>query len=194
MDKKEFLEACNTKNSDEIYDEYFISGTVWLFEELFKDRWFEKYDEFKKYIAKRLNVHYNNIGIAGSAKLGFSINPQKDYKDFDDKSDMDIIIVSEKLFNEFWHEYLNDSYNPTTRINNINDISFCVFRKYMRLDCFRKNSYYEAWKKKTGGFEKDIQLKFNIDNDIHYRIFESWDSVKAYYKSSIERINKKQDG
>lgn len=189
MNKKDFLEACKVKSSDEIYDEFFISGTVWLFEKLFKDSWFDKYNQFKKYIAKRLNVHYNNIGIAGSAKLGFSLNPKKNFKDFDESSDVDIIIVSEKLFNKFWTEYLKDSYNPTTQIDNIKAISFCVFRKYMRLDCFRKNAYYDEWKKTTEGFEKDIQLFYNINNDIHYRIFESWDSVKAYYKSSIEQIN-----
>ena len=35
------------------------------------------------------------------------------------------------------------------------------------------------------GFEKDIQVLFNIKNDIHYRIFESWDAVKGYYLNSI---------
>lgn len=188
MDVHELREACKSKSSSEIYDEYFISGKVWIFEKIYGDRWFNEYDRFKKYIAQKLNVHYNNISIAGSAKLGYSLNPAKNFKAFDENSDVDIIIVSEKLFSEFWQEYINDSYNPTTKVDNVKYVSYCVFRKFLTLDYFRQNAYYERWKKLTNGFEKDIQLMFRIENEIHYRIFESWDSVKAYYTSSIEKI------
>lgn len=180
--------AIKNKSSDEIYNDFFISGEVWIFKSIFGENWFEQYDKFKKYVANKLDVHYNNIGIAGSAKLGFSLNPKKKYRKFNDTSDIDIIIVSQRLFNEFWEQYLYDSYKPTTGINNIYNVGFCVFRKYMRLDCFRNNEYYNNWIKKTGGFEKDIQLRFQIDNDIHYRIFESWDSVKMYYMLSINQL------
>lgn len=67
-------------------------------------------------------------------------------------------------------------------------VSFCIFRKFLTLDYFRNNDYYNNWQKKTGDFEKDIQLQFQIGNDIHYRIFESWDSVKMYYISSINQL------
>ncbi|MBP0982744.1 MAG: hypothetical protein J6A19_03385 [Oscillospiraceae bacterium] len=187
MDIEKIKAAISSKTAEEIYNDFFISGEVWIFKRIFGDKWFEQYDEFKKYISDKLNVHYNDIGVAGSAKLGFSLNPKKNFKTFDDNSDMDIIIVSRKLFNEFWEQYLNDSYNPTTRIN-IHAVSFCIFRKYLTLSCFRNNEYYNNWLIKTGGFEKDIQLKFQISNDIHYRIFESWDSVKMYYMSSINKL------
>ena len=106
-EKKEILK----KEAEEIYNNYFISGEVWVFRQLNGDKWFEQYDAFKKFISKKLGVHYNDIGIAGSAKLGFSLNPDKNLKDFDDSSDIDIIIVSRTLFERFWQEYLNDSYS-----------------------------------------------------------------------------------
>ena len=121
-------------------------------------------------------------------------DPNKDYKSFDNNSDVDIIIVSKKLFDEFWEQYLYDSYNPTAKIKNINKVSFCIFRKYLTLDNFRNNEYYNEWLKKTNGFEKDIQLIFQINNDIHYRIFESWDSVKMYYISSINKLKSAEGG
>ncbi len=188
MNVEEMKAAIESTPAEEIYNELYISGDVWLFKKLFKDNWFLKYDKFKKYIAKKLDVHYNNVGIAGSAKLGFSLNPQKDYKAFDETSDVDIIIVSQRLFYEFWKQYLKDSYNPTTKIGNIRYVSLCIFRKFLTLDYFRNNDYYNNWQKKTGDFEKNIQLQFQIGNDIHYRIFESWDSVKMYYISSINQL------
>ena len=188
MDVKELKQEINLKSSVEIYNEYIISGEVWIFKTIFDSEWYIKYDEFKKYISKRLNIHYNDIGIAGSAKLGISLNPKKDFKVFDKSSDIDIIIVSRKLFNEFWEQYLNDSYNPTMGIRNLSKVSFCIFRKYLTLDGFRNNAYYNQWQRLTGGFEKDIQLQFQIENDVNYRIFESWDSVKMYYVSSINKL------
>ena len=100
-------------------------------------------------------------------------------------------MVSRKLFENFWREYLNDSYNPTVQINKINLVSFGVFRKYIILDGFRRNSYYDQWCKKTLDFEKGIQLFFGIENQIHYRIFESWDAVKDYYINSITKLKQK---
>lgn len=188
MNVEEMKTAIKTKTAEEVFDDFFIGGEVWIFKKLFCEHWFEYFDKFKKYVSNKLNVHYNDIGIAGSAKLGFSLSPEKNYKLFDDSSDIDIIVVSQKLFNEFWKQYLKDSYNPTTRIRNINYVSFCIFRKFLTLDYFRNNDYYNNWQKKTGDFEKDIQLQFQIGNDIHYRIFESWDSVKMYYISSINRL------
>lgn len=194
MNVDEMKAAIETMSADEIYDEFIISGEVWVFKNIFGKQWFYQYDKFKKYVAQKLDVHYNNIGIAGSAKLGFSLNPKKHYKAFNDDSDLDIIVVSQKLFSDFWEQYLKDSYNPTTKINKINYVSFCVFRKYMTLDSFRNNEYYNNWLRKTGGFEKDIQLRFQIENEIHYRIFESWDSVKMYYMSSINKLKGFKEG
>lgn len=194
MDIEKIKQEISVKSAEEIYNEYIISGEVWIFKSIFDSEWYTKYDEFKKYISKKLNVHYNNIGIAGSAKMGFSLNPEKNFKAFDENSDVDIIIVSRKLFNEFWEQYLNDSYNPTTRIKNITYVSFCIFRKYLTLDNFRNNAYYNQWQRTTDGFEKDIQLQFQIDNEVHYRIFESWDSVKMYYISSVDRMKTERKG
>ena len=180
-DKKKILSL----DPNQIYEEYFISGDVWLFKNQFNKDWFVRFDEFKKFISKKLDVHYNDIGIAGSAKLGFSLNPKKELHDFTDESDVDIILVSYKLYKKFWSEYLKDSYNPAARVDKIAKISFGIFRKYIFLDGFRNNEFYNKWLKKTMGFEKDIQVLFNIKNDIHYRIFESWDAVKGYYLNSI---------
>ena len=188
-----FKQEIRTHSSEYIYENYYISGEVWVFKKIFNDNWFIKYDEFKKYISKKLGVHYHDIDITGSGKLGFSLNPKKKYKLFDDNSDIDIIIVSNHLFNEFWKQYLRDSYNLNAQINDIDKVSSCIFQKYLYLDGFRNNSYYNEWLEKTGGFEKDIQMTFRIENAINYRIFESWDAVKYYYLSNIDELKMEEE-
>lgn len=168
-----------------------MAGEVWYFKEKFGQKWFEKYDDFKLFISDKLGVYFNDISVAGSAKLGFSVNPDKNYKLFDDKSDLDIIIVSQVLFYKFWNAYLIDSYSPI-KINNYTYVCKCIFRKFIVFDGFNKtNKDYCEWQKKTKGFEKDLQLRFDIEHEIHYRIFESWEAAQMYYISGLVKNQKK---
>ena len=181
-----------------LYNKYIVAGEVWYFKEKFNDKWFEKYNLFKLFVSEKLGVHYNDIAIVGSAKLGFSINPKKDYKPFDDDSDIDLLIISQALFYRFWQAYLEDSYS-LVRIKNYQYVCQCIFRKFVTFNGFDKNNkFYCEWKKKTGGFEKDLQLRFDIEQDIHYRIFESWESAQMYYISGMLKNRKnlevEQDG
>lgn len=60
---------------------------------------------FRKRIAEKFGVHYNEVIITGSAKLGFS--PFK-MRPFDFDSDIDVAIVSPELFDrvmDYIHEY-----------------------------------------------------------------------------------------
>lgn len=57
-------------------------------------------------VGDRWGVHPNrDIYLVGSAQLGFSISPSghKRWRAFGDQSDIDLAIVSERLFEEFWN-------------------------------------------------------------------------------------------
>lgn len=187
MGKQKYLEDLKVLSEEQIYNKYIIGGEIWYFRQAFNDKWFDKYNEFRIFISQKLEVHYNDIAIAGSAKLGFSINPKKNFKAFGENSDIDIIIVSRKYYYQFWEAYRNDSY-AEIRIRYFKWICFAIFRRYIVLEGFDENNeIYKKWLKKTQGFEKDLQLVFDISNDIHYRIFESWDAAKDYYLSTIRK-------
>lgn len=188
MDIEQFKSDLKVYSIEEMYNRYLISGDVWIMKRLFGEEWHEKYDEFKLYISDRLLVHFNDIAIAGSAKTGFSINPNKNYKVFDDCSDIDVIIVSQKLFYRFWDAYISDSY-AEIRTPYFRTVCFSVFRRYVNVEYLSKsNKEYISWTKQTEGFEKDLQFRFLIENDIHYRIYESWDSAKYYYMNGIKKL------
>ena len=190
MDNEEYKEDLQKLSVEAIYNKYIISGDIWYFRNKYGDNWFEEYDRFKMFISNKLGVHYNDIAVAGSAKLGFSLNPKKNFGAFNDESDIDIIVISQKYFYLFWDSYRKDSY-AEIRTPYFNKVCFSIFRKYIIFDGFSKtNPEYLKWLKKTQGFEKDLQLDFEIENDIHYRIFESWDAAKDYYMSSIAKTKK----
>ncbi|MFE7537718.1 hypothetical protein ACF07W_27045 [Streptomyces sp. NPDC015140] len=56
-------------------------------------------------VAKHVNIHPNrDVYTVGSAKLGFSINPNHRYSHFGDESDVDVAIVSPELYGSLWRE------------------------------------------------------------------------------------------
>lgn len=58
-------------------------------------------------LAEKLGIDPSDIIITGSAGLGISLNPHKNFKCFDAKSDIDICIFSEYFFSVAWHDLLN---------------------------------------------------------------------------------------
>lgn len=78
------------------------------------------YDVTRAWLGSRLRVCPKEITLLGSARLGFSLAPEPEYgRAFGSKSDLDLSIVSESLFQELsktfdrWHtEYRNGTVRP----------------------------------------------------------------------------------
>lgn len=62
----------------------------------------EEFLRVKSIIAKGLKVDMCSVVFVGSSCTGFSLNPDKDFKEFDDRSDIDIAIISHHHFNIAW--------------------------------------------------------------------------------------------
>ncbi len=69
-----------------------------------------KYYEWKHKMASRLQIDARDIIITGSACLGYSLNPKKNFKKFSQYSDIDVGIISNYYFDIAWHELRNQKY------------------------------------------------------------------------------------
>ncbi|MFH1370110.1 MAG: hypothetical protein ABII09_02325 [Planctomycetota bacterium] len=49
-----------------------------------------------------LDVYEQNVIVIGSAKVGFSLNPNNFPRKFSETSDIDVIVISEELFDKVW--------------------------------------------------------------------------------------------
>ena len=64
-----------------------------------------QYFDLRSEVADHFDLHPNEVLVVGSTKLGFSIVPKKRYRPFsDNKSDIDITLVSSKLFDQVCEE------------------------------------------------------------------------------------------
>jgi hypothetical protein len=61
------------------------------------------YIQWKNQLATKLGVDPHSIIVVGSANIGFSLNPDKNWKSFDDESDIDIAIISSDHFQQAWY-------------------------------------------------------------------------------------------
>lgn len=82
--------------------------TKWFFEHIpyIFDGEEDEYIHWREKIAKNLRVDPTDIFVTGSAALGFSLNPNKNFKHFDEKSDVDVSIVSQHYFDVAWHDLI----------------------------------------------------------------------------------------
>jgi hypothetical protein len=97
MNRQEFLGILKTQgDSTALVDtcrKHLLHGTPFVFQGR-EDEFFE----FRRRIADKFSIGFHEVFVVGSAKLGFS--PHKP-KEFDLDSDIDVVIVSNRLFEEF---------------------------------------------------------------------------------------------
>jgi hypothetical protein len=62
----------------------------------------EAYRDWREDVARALGVDPCNVFVVGSACVGCSINPYKDWKAFTDDSDVDVAVISSYHFDIAW--------------------------------------------------------------------------------------------
>src|SRR5687767_2525443 len=70
----------------------------------------EAWTNFKSELEKTLTVKSADVRVVGSARLGFSLKPHMDLKLFTNTSDIDVVVVSDTIFDEIWHDILVAAY------------------------------------------------------------------------------------
>ncbi|MBB1347221.1 hypothetical protein [Pseudoalteromonas sp. SG45-2] len=186
MERHEVLSYIREKSSKDIYYEYLIGQRVWYFDNFSSD---VDYDDFKKYISRKLDIPFNNISIVGSAKTKFSFSPLKNFKEFNDESDFDLIIVSQKDFTSLWSAYREVS--QETYLHGFNGKSANIFNGFISVkddDQTYGNIVLQSWQRKILDFKAELQLKFNISHEVNYRIYADWESVQDYHIKGIVKL------
>jgi hypothetical protein len=64
----------------------------------------DNYFELKNVISSNFGLHPNDVTMVGSGKLGFTLKPKVQFRKFNDKSDIDMAIISEKLYEKIWKD------------------------------------------------------------------------------------------
>jgi hypothetical protein len=70
----------------------------------------DDYVAWKEELSRGIDVDAASITIIGSSAVGISLNPYKNFKSFDDKSDVDVAVISHFHFQTAWRYLRNNGY------------------------------------------------------------------------------------
>lgn len=84
------------------------------------------FEDSRVWIARHLGTNPEDITVTGSSRLGFSLNPRKLGNPYKENSDLDFIIISNKIFESYiadFRVYVNDIKTKIAKRQRINAIS-----------------------------------------------------------------------
>lgn len=107
-----------------VVSDHILGGDIWLFLNSPNDR-----EPFYAFLEDKLEISRENIYVVGSAKLGYSCAPHEYGRRFNRDSDIDIAIVSDVLFDKYWHNMLDWSYAKRGTIDRDEKNKISEYRK-----------------------------------------------------------------
>ena len=144
-----------------------------------------KYFDLRSEIAERFQLHPNEVLVVGSAKLGFSIAPDKLYRPFCDESDIDVVIVSSRLFDEIWEAAFSYSLGGGDWPASEAFIE-CLFQGWIRPDKFPRSDIFEAGKDWWDFFQGITNSGVYGNYKIAGALYKSWFFLENYQKICVQ--------
>lgn len=151
------------------------------------------YFELKENVSKFFDIHPNEILMIGSGKLGFSIAPDKLWNHFDMDSDIDLAIISNGKFNDFWDQLIDFNINLKNRTIEdeklYNKFIKYFFNGWIRPDFFPftykgKNEWFSFFNKLTSDFFEYGEHKISAG------LYRDFKTFEMYHINNIKNIRK----
>ena len=145
-----------------------------------------EYFNLRSEVANCFELHPNQVLVVGSAKLGFSIVPDKPYRPFCDESDIDVALVSSTLFDKIWEDvyrYKDEvGYWPQLR-----DFSRYLFRGWIRPDMLPSSKMFSFGKKWWEFFQRMARDGMCGDYKIRGALYKSHFFLENYQKICVQQ-------
>lgn len=146
---------------------------------------------WRENIAKELRIDPSDILITGSAALGFSLSPHKNFKEFDDKSDIDVSIISHHYFEIAWHDLLHTNrihLPPNMRAALDDHRSRLIYWGTIATDkILPLLSFGSDWNRIINESKCLPELE---NRDINFRIYKDKLAVRNYLSLSVDERKK----
>ena len=159
--------------------------------------------EFQQATAQLVDVQPKNVCIVGSARFGYSLSPDTFGIDFSDSSDVDIVVVDERKFDQIWWLISDWAFPWPNRTWSREQTKWC--RK-------KVNACFNGWLEPTefriprNGMLVAPQPLRNVrvtwfnamkelsnfhgvaGHDCHVRLYRTWEHVLRYQVWSLRQI------
>lgn len=184
--KKQFLEELISHPADLLVSVWIINRIPHIFNQDMR-----AYAVWRHELAKLLNVDASALLITGSAAFGVSLNPYKNYKFFDDSSDVDVAVISDYHFTEAWRALRNigpKRHGMTPKIKqSIDDhvqryIYWGTIATEKLLHLF---SFGNQW---AAALDSMSKMSPTVGREINVRVYRDLDSLRAYQVANLTKL------
>jgi hypothetical protein len=160
---------------------YILRSDNWYFENILgipDEETMRINDDFKTIVSSVFRISFNSAIIVGSSKTGYSLSPnrEKTFKEFCDDgkereaSDIDIAIVSSRLFYQYWdltRKVYNYKYDGIYQY-----ISRTIYRGYIdEYNLQRIAECRQIWNEIADKSKKELKNNLYFRHNISYRIY-----------------------
>lgn len=197
MDTQEVLRRdLQSLEPKDFYMKHIVKSHNWYFSDYLnvpQDQIVDRMDYFKEIVSSHLGINFHSVQIVGSAKMGYSLSPRKLLQSFHDEvpgmpsSDIDIAIISDDLYEQFWSELRGIKglwYNKLY----YNHLTESIFRGYINDGDLQKiNGINTEWGNLITPINMLLQDKLGFVHPITYRLYRSWDDLEEYQLIAISK-------
>ncbi|MFD5570380.1 hypothetical protein [Streptomyces cadmiisoli] len=142
------------------------------------------YIKWRHLVATELGVDPIAVQLVGSARLGYSMNPKKEYRKFHRDSDLDIAVISPELFEKAWAE-LREIIEDEFFFEDKDDLRKLVFEECIALDIvLPRLSFGEQWSRSRDLFVQDLGAAFR-NCEVNYRLYRNHASLRSYQVKNV---------
>jgi hypothetical protein len=146
---------------------------------------------WKTTLARLLEVDPQDIVLIGTAAIGYSLNPHKAYKAFDDTSDIDCSVISPYHFELAWR-YLRQLRPSWLSLPSSTRRAIEIHRKnYVFSGTIASDSilallpFGSIWQ---SALDEMSKIPPTVGKSVKLRIYKDYDALRHYQASGIERL------
>lgn len=155
---------------------------------VFADR--DRFVAWKGALSKALEVDAASITLVGSAAIGLSLNPEKNFAAFSSRSDIDVAIISHFHFSAAWrflrgNGHVRMSLSQRQRIAWKEHVDRLIFWGTIATDkLLPVMPFAKEW---MSAAARAAEVDEIASREIKFRIYSDYESLRAYQVNSIKR-------
>lgn len=190
----------------QFYTKHIIRSDNWYLQKYLEkepDEVIRLLDDYRLIISESMGVSFNSVMMVGSGKIGYSLSPpdtthpekSKLFQPFNDDesvrkiSDLDIAIISNDIFYEYWKLFRKSF--KMKYITTYSHLYQELYRGYINeRNILEVEGCRKEWNKTAALSKKRIHEELYFQHDISYRIYRSWEDFEDYNIQNIEKLKR----
>lgn len=181
----EFRALLKSERPEDIVNDLLFRGVPYVFSARPAD-----YGLLLRSLAQSLQVPAEDMTLVGSGRTGFSLDPAQFGKPFGDHSDLDVVVVSPRLFDSVWLDIYrcrlpDRALTASVARARAEHRTTVFYGRVVPHQLFRVTPTAGRWKRAFAGIARYPEL---ATHEAHGMLFRSWEHATGYYSHGLTRL------